>query len=479
MKAGVIGVVAACVAQAQPSPTGKTHINDQDLIDQYNSMNGASWVAGRNAFFDGMTFDEARHLMGTGPSDISEHLQSTLPESVYAAMADPPADFDSRTHWAGLIHPIRNQQHCGSCWAFSAAEVLSDRVAIATKKASPSLSPEDMVSCDTVDMGCKGGTLPNAWSYLQNTGIVTEKCMPYAAGNGTAPECATKCVSASDSFSRQKASSAYAINGVANMQKEIMTNGPIQVAFLVYKSFMSYKSGVYSKHFWEILPEGGHAVKVVGWGTEIGHDYWLVANSWDTTWGLDGFFKIKRGTNEGKIETQGPPYAGMPLTGLGVGSMPGMIEEVFCKIATSKMIEDKAVSMICAKIEEKVPSVPADKCNAFVEAGWSKLTAKCQNDLVAVEDTPCCVGACKVAGEEKYYSVAQSIFGTKHCGECCMNPKNYNLYHIFEKNLTHADNDSPCAKTFGYTKYDSTATHGFGPVKMTLDLYDLPSEVVV
>jgi len=63
------------------------------------------------------------------------------------------------------------------------------------------------------------------------------------------------------------------------MQKDIMTNGPIQEAFMVYKSFMSYKSGVYKKHFWEILP----AVKIIGWGTEDGHDYWLVANSWGTT----------------------------------------------------------------------------------------------------------------------------------------------------------------------------------------------------
>jgi len=479
MKTAFVGFAAAAVVQAQPSPTGKTSINDQDLIDQYNSMNGASWVAGRNAFFDGMTFDDARPLMGTGPEDISEHLQSTLPDSVYAAMSDPPADFDSRSQWSGLIHPVRNQMRCGSCWAFSAAEVLSDRVAIATKKASPSLSPEDMVSCDKTDMGCKGGTLPNAWSYLKNTGIVTDKCMPYAAGNGTAPACPTKCVSASDSFTRQKASSAYAINGVANMQKEIMTNGPIQVAFLVYKSFMSYKSGVYSKHFWELLPEGGHAVKVVGWGTESGTDYWLVANSWDTTWGLDGFFKIKRGTNECKLETQGPPYAGMPATSLEVDSVPSEIEKLFCKVASLKMIEDKAAGMICAEIEKKVPSVPAAKCQAFVEAGWEKLVAKCPKEVVEVAESPCCQGACKVAGEEKYYSVAKSLFGTKHCGECCMNPSKYNLYHIFEKNLTKADNDSPCAKTFGYTKYDSTATHGFGPVKMTLDLYDMPSEVVV
>lgn len=49
----------------------------------------------------------------------------------------------------------------------------------------------------------------------------------------------------------------------------------------------------------------------------------------------------------------------------------------------------------------------------------------------------------------------------------------YNLYHFFEKNLTHSDTEFPC-RSFGYGKYDSTVTHGFGPIKMTLDLYDLP-----
>jgi len=298
-----------------PTPSGKTMVNDQDLIDQYNAANDAGWVAGANDFFKGMTFDDARPILGTALEHISQHLNNTLPQTLYDAMGDVPAEFDARTQWKGLIHPIRNQQHCGSCWAFSAAEVLSDRVAIATNKPSPSLSPEDLVSCDSSDMGCKGGRLSNAWSYLKNTGIVTDKCFPYTAGGGNAPACATKCAD-SESFTRQKASSAYPISGVANMQKEIMTHGPIQVAFLVYKSFMSYKSGVYTKHFWELLPEGGHAVKMVGWGTESGTDYWLVANSWGTTqWGdLGGFFKIKRGTNECGIEAQGPPYAGLPAT---------------------------------------------------------------------------------------------------------------------------------------------------------------------
>lgn len=78
----------------------------------------------------------------------------------------------------------------------------------------------------------------------------------------------------------------------------------------MYKSFMSYKTGVYQKHFWEIIPEGGHAVKIVGWGTENGTPYWKVANSWNTNWGEDGFFKIKRGSDQCGMETMGPPYAG-------------------------------------------------------------------------------------------------------------------------------------------------------------------------
>merc|ERR1712188_239502 len=80
-------------------------------------------------------------------------------------------------------------------------------------------------------------------------------------------------------------------------------------------------------------------------------------------------------------------------------------------------------------------------------------------------------------GEEKYWSIASGLFGGEHCGEACMNPKDYKLYHFFEKNLTKSDSDYPC-RGFGYTVYDSTPTHGFGPVKMTLDLYDKPSSAV-
>jgi len=230
-------------------------------------------------------------------------------------MGDVPASFDARTRWPGLIHPIRDQQGCGSCWAFSTSEVLADRIAIASNKPSPVLSVEDMVSCDTGNKGCTGGQFPMAWRYLQTKGVVSEACFPYTAGGGTAPACQNQCVDR-ESWTRSKvyARNSYAVNGVVNMQKELMTNGPIQVGFLVYKSFMAYKSGVYQKRFWEFSPMGGHAVKLVGYGTDGNADYWLVANSWNTVFGIDGSFKIKRGSNECGMEELGPPSAGMPAS---------------------------------------------------------------------------------------------------------------------------------------------------------------------
>jgi cathepsin B len=302
--------------EMKTEPYGSTQINDPDWIADLNSRNDMTWTAGHNDFFNGMTFDDARPLMGAILSDISEHLNNTLADAVYAAMEDAPASFDSITKWGDLIHPIRDQAHCGSCWAFSASEVLSDRVAIKEGKKSPVLSAEDMVSCDKSDMGCKGGRLGSAWSYLKNTGIVTDTCFPYGAAHwketGVTPACRSSCAD-SEAWKKQKAASAYAIHGVTNMQKDIMTHGPIQVAFMVYNSFMSYKTGVYQKLRFEFMPKGGHAVKIIGWGTEKGTDYWHVANSWGTTkWGDQGFFKIKRGVNECGIETQGPPYAGLP-----------------------------------------------------------------------------------------------------------------------------------------------------------------------
>ncbi|OTF71010.1 hypothetical protein BLA29_010020, partial [Euroglyphus maynei] len=48
-----------------------------------------------------------------------------------------------------------------------------------------------------------------------------------------------------------------------------------------------------------------HAVLVVGYGIDkkSGEKYWIVKNSWGKQWGMDGYFLMRRGTDECGIES--------------------------------------------------------------------------------------------------------------------------------------------------------------------------------
>lgn len=55
---------------------------------------------------------------------------------------------------------------------------------------------------------------------------------------------------------------------------------------------------------------GGHAIRILGWGIENDVPFWLIANSWNSDWGDNGYFKILRGKNHCGIE--GEISAGLP-----------------------------------------------------------------------------------------------------------------------------------------------------------------------
>jgi len=95
---------------------------------------------------------------------------------------------------------------------------------------------------------------------------------------------------------KSKANSSYGfgrIDSVDKVKKDLQTYGSVTGAFTVYEDFLTYKSGVYQHQTGAAL--GGHAIKVIGWGTENQVDYWLCVNSWNRTWGDGGLFKIKQG----------------------------------------------------------------------------------------------------------------------------------------------------------------------------------------
>jgi len=149
-----------------------------------------------------------------------------------------------------------------------------------------------LVACDRTNFGCNGGNLATEWKYMQNTGIVTDSCFAYSSGDGSAPKCATSCEDGSI-YKKYKAASVVKATNQKEIQSEIYANGPVETGFNVYADFMNYESGIY--HHVTGRLEGGHAVKIVGWGVEAGEEYWICANSWNTDWGEKGFFRIRVG----------------------------------------------------------------------------------------------------------------------------------------------------------------------------------------
>jgi len=328
---------------------------DDGLIKSVNADASLNWQAGRNPRFEGATLADVKALCGT---KSNTDKKSFLPYKPLAKVADLPTEFDWRTDPRAASCPsikeIRDQANCGSCWAFGSVEAMTDRICIASNGTKTDhLSAQDVTSCCgglSGDMGCNGGVPSTVYTYYKNTGIVTggnygdaSGCYSYQLApcahhiNGSkypacpdsvpTPKCARSCTDSKAvgwlADKRHGAEGGYSVcqQGMSNgacadqMAQEIYQNGPITGMFFVHQSFTSYTSGVYKKKLLNDPMLGGHAIKIMGFGTENGEDYWLVANSWNEDWGMDGYFKIKRGTNECQIEDaiiNGGPVAGMP-----------------------------------------------------------------------------------------------------------------------------------------------------------------------
>jgi cathepsin B len=313
-------IIALCVALAV-SEQAITH----EFVAQVRASN-PGWESGINERFLNMTIEQVKSWLGVLPDSQEKWAELELLEPMLGVT--PNADFDARTAWPNCesIGEVRDQAACGSCWAFGAVEAMTDRHCIASKGAKkPHLSAEDMNSCcGSCGFGCEGGYPSAAWQYWVSQGVVTGGnyqgggCYPYSIPNCDhhttgkygpcgdivpTPSCTKQCKDGSTwAQAKQFGARAYGVSGVTNIQNDIQTNGPVEAAFTVYQDFLTYKSGVYKHSTGSML--GGHAVKILGWGTEGGQDYWLVANSWNEDWGDKGYFKIAKGRNECGIEGQ-------------------------------------------------------------------------------------------------------------------------------------------------------------------------------
>lgn len=219
-----------------------------------------------------------------------------------------PKSVDWRNHnGKNYLEPVMDQADCGSCYAVAAGRMINGRHKISTDRPGDvPFSISFPLYCSEYNQGCDGGYgyLHAKWS--EEVGLLPANCAPYSA-HGSSCSVNTTCVKEYRATERAYRVADYRYLGghaggatEALILQELATKGPVVVGISgehIGDDFMFYSSGVYTGE--EDPPaasSGGHAVLVVGYGTDELTDekYWLVQNSWGPDWGEDGYIRMAR-----------------------------------------------------------------------------------------------------------------------------------------------------------------------------------------
>ncbi|EGB04435.1 hypothetical protein AURANDRAFT_5922, partial [Aureococcus anophagefferens] len=202
---------------------------------------------------------------------------------------------DWRADSRGVVSAVKNQGQCGSCWAFSATEQVESQLVLAgapqvelsTQQVASCTADPQLMCCD----GCAGGDPTAAYEYLawasRKGGLAPDAWWPYEQGLTPDEVCeAPACTKTCDKDDTDQLAAR-------------LEASPLSVC-LNAGAWDDYTGGVLSE-----AACGGHGaddvdhcVQLVGYNkTEPENSYWIVRNSWSTSWGEDGYIYLSMDGN--------------------------------------------------------------------------------------------------------------------------------------------------------------------------------------
>lgn len=215
-----------------------------------------------------------------------------------------PDSYDWREH-DGIVGPVKNQEQCGSCWAFSGVGALESQIAKVTGTPVV-LSEQEMVDCVKNVMapdksssccnGCMGGEMYAVYQYLieNNKEDDTESQYPY---KGYDQDCQ---VVPSKVKTKLKSFVSLPRGDEDSIKAALYNHGPISVGVNANQDWQLYSNGIYNPSEQACdssITSMDHGVILVGYGSEDGLDYWIIRNSWGDDWGENGYIRLGRGHN--------------------------------------------------------------------------------------------------------------------------------------------------------------------------------------
>ncbi|CAL4071859.1 unnamed protein product, partial [Meganyctiphanes norvegica] len=263
-----------------------------EVMEKHNILYAkgeSSYKMGVNKYSD-LTYDEVlKYLTGAlEPMDTRKRRESKC-NSIYRENTGTLKD--SKDYRKEItFNPIQDQNYCGSCWAFSAIASIESKIFIESGQLVK-LSEQNLIDCakGVAFKGCSGGRPGRAIEYVSNNGIALNKNYPYENKEGNCNE----------DVSTQK----YNVTGKQRVEprnEEVLLHaleytGPISVNVILPDSMRHYKKGVYEDELCKKRSEPiNHAMVLMGYGNELGKDFWILRNSWGESFGEEGYMKLRR-----------------------------------------------------------------------------------------------------------------------------------------------------------------------------------------